>query len=393
MTKSKISIIISALFASQIMPAQAAQPDADSLIGNIYGGIHGAYLEADDDRLEGTNEELDNVIGLGLEAGYRLSAPLEFRLSYTHFNADLENGIDINGINKYSLDALYFPTHKNVYLLGGVNGFDFDADVEAAVNLGIGYRHYFTNQLATYIEGKANFQFDESYTDGIARIGLVYFFGHNSSQSVISTPVNAVKKELETKSKEIVTAVVDVIDIDKDGVPDNRDNCLTTPENNKVDKMGCTIVEVVDADNDGVIDSEDKCLTTPANDKVNAMGCTTFAEENLSYRLSVNFDSNKAVVKPQYFQEIKEVSDFLNKYPHVEITIDGYTSIKGSASYNKKLSQQRADAIVDLLVDKYNIDSSRMKAMGHGENNLIDTRDTAEAHQANRRIEVNVKEN
>lgn len=404
MIKNKLALIIGAVLASQMMAVQAAQPDADVLIGQFNGGLHGAYLGADNDRLAGPH--FDKGLGLGIEGGYRLSAPIELRLSYTRFNADLNNGGSIDGINKYSFDALYFATHKNLYLLGGVNGVDFDSGVEPAANLGLGYRHYFTNQLSAYVEGKANHQFsDDGYTDMIAQTGLVYFFGQNkTNQSVVPEKAAVVviadndKDGIPDDQDKCLTSAANAkvdsmgcaifMDADKDGIEDSKDKCLTSQANETVDAMGCAVV--LDADKDGVLDSEDKCLATPENNKVDAMGCTVFAEEDLSYRLSVNFDNNKTNVKSEYYGEMQKVADFLNKYPQVEVTIDGYSSTQGRASYNKKLSQQRADAVAALLADKYGIDKTRMKAMGHGEVNLIDKRDTKEAHQTNRRIELNI---
>jgi len=153
----------------------------------------------------------------------------------------------------------------------------------------------------------------------------------------------------------------------------------------------------IDNDNDGVEDSVDQCLTTPKSDKVDEAGCTVFTQENFSFRLSVQFDSSKSVVKKEYYAEIAQMAAFFKQYPHIKATVDGYSSVDGNDAYNKKLSQQRADAIVEradaiveMLVTKYGIDASRLTAIGHGETNLIDTALTAEAHKKNRRIEVNV---
>ena len=344
MMKHKTSLLVSTLLLTQFNVANAEQPDADTLVGNYYGGFHGAYLEADDDRLESGNE-FTRSGGLGVELGYRLSAPVELRLSYTRFASELHEGENIQGINKYSLDTLFFPTEKNLYLLGGVNALDFNTDTEAAVNVGLGYRHYFSNQFAGYVEGKGNYQFDDKQTDGIAQVGLVYFF--NTNEKVV-----AVEPEPYVAPAPVV----------------------------------------VDTDKDGVVDGVDQCPATPTTDKVDEVGCTVFEQERLSYRLAVNFDNNKAVVKPEYYSELADVAAFLKQYPHVDITVDGYTSVLGKASYNQQLSEKRAAAVAELLTSEYGIASSRVTPVGHGETNLIDSSNTSEAHKMNRRIEININE-
>lgn len=365
MIKHKIPLLVSTILLSQVFTAQAQQPDAETLVGNFYGGIHGVYLQADNDRLNGLDDKFDKGYGLGLEGGYRFNNPLELRLSYTSLKTELKKGADINGINKYALDLLYFPTHKNFYLLGGIGALNFDSETESAANLGLGYRHYFTEQFAGYVEAKAHHQFEGSYTDGLAQVGLIYFFGRNEK----SIPIETSQVETKVESAEVVAKEEPVV------------------------AAAAVVAEIEqDSDNDGIVDSKDQCPTTPENDAVDEMGCTVFAEEKLSYRLSVNFDNNKSVVKPEYYEELGKVADFLKKYPHVEISVDGYSSSKGNAEYNKKLSQQRADSIASLLTSEYGIDATRMTPIGHGETNLIDERDTNEAHQKNRRIELNIDE-
>ena len=378
MNKYKLSLITSSLLLAQALPAYATDVDADSLIGKFYGGIHAAYLNADNDRIDDEENDFNKGTGLGLEGGYRLTAPLEFRLSYSHFKSEDD---DPDNVNKASFDALYFPTEKNVYLLGGLSSLDLDSSWDASVNAGAGYRHYFSQDLAVYAEGKVNYQFEDTEADTIAQIGFIYFFGADQKASPIKpivTPakVASFKKAVVEAPAKVIEAVVEapakVIEV--------------------VAEAPAKIIEsvFVDNDNDGVEDSIDQCLTTPKSDKVDEVGCTVFAEENLSFRLSVQFDSSKSVVKKEYYAEIAQMAAFFTQYPHIKATVDGYSSVDGNDAYNKKLSQQRADAIVAMLVANYGIDASRLTAIGHGETNLIDTAVTAAAHKKNRRIEVNV---
>jgi len=367
MNKYKLSLITSTLLLTQALPAYATDVNADSLIGKFYGGIHAAYLNADNDRIDDEENDFNKGTGLGLEGGYRFSAPLELRLSYSHFKSE---DSDPDSVNKASFDTLYFPTEKNVYLLGGLSSLDLDSSWDASVNAGVGYRHYFSHDLAVYAEGKVNYQFEDTEADTIAQIGFTYFFGANQKTSPIE-PIIAPVKAASFKQA-VVEKPVKAIEA--------------------IAEAPAKIVEsaFIDNDSDGVEDRADQCLTTPKSDKVDEVGCTVFAEESLSFRLSVQFDSSKSVVKKEYYAEIAQMAAFFKQYPHIKATVDGYSSVDGNDAYNKKLSQQRADAIVNMLVTDYGIDASRLTAIGHGETNLIDTALTAAAHKKNRRIEVNV---
>jgi len=104
--------------------------------------------------------------------------------------------------------------------------------------------------------------------------------------------------------------------------------------------------------------------------------------------LNVLFDTGKAVVKTRYYKEIQKVADFMEKYPAAAAVIEGHTDSVGKAAANVKLSQRRADAIKKILVQKYKIEASRIKAVGLGPKNPIADNKTAEGRQKNRRVEA-----
>lgn len=167
-------------------------------------------------------------------------------------------------------------------------------------------------------------------------------------------------------------------DTDKDGVFDNLDKCPATPTGVKVDANGCPL----DTDKDGVPDYLDKCPTTPAGMPVDKEGCHP---ETLTIKLDILFDTAKADIKKKYHEEIGKVAEFLQKYPTVSGTIEGYTDNVGDAGMNKKLSQRRADSVVKYLIDKYGIDAKRIQAVGYGEDKPFADNKTAEGRQQNRR--------
>jgi len=108
--------------------------------------------------------------------------------------------------------------------------------------------------------------------------------------------------------------------------------------------------------------------------------------ERLCMGLVIDFDSGKADIKPQYRDEIAKVADFLKSYPSTTALIEGHTDSIGTPAANMKLSQQRAENVVNYLVDNFGIDRSRLAAKGYGSTMRIAYNNTSEGRQKNRRI-------
>lgn len=146
----------------------------------------------------------------------------------------------------------------------------------------------------------------------------------------------------------------------------------------------------VDSDDDGVFDNEDNCPNTEAGLKVDDAGCAVVLKENVTIELRVNFANNSAEVTSEYFPEIKQVADFLSQYKGTTVEIQGYTDDRGSAEYNRKLSDRRAKAVAEVLTSQFSVESSRVSAKGYGEANFIGDNNTAEGRAANRRVVAEV---
>lgn len=108
--------------------------------------------------------------------------------------------------------------------------------------------------------------------------------------------------------------------------------------------------------------------------------------DRLCTNLNMEFDTDKADIKPQYHEAIATVGEFMKKYPTTTAIIEGHTDNVGGAAYNMKLSQKRAENVVAYLVKNFGIDSSRLEAKGFGETRRIAYNSTAEGRQKNRRI-------
>jgi OOP family OmpA-OmpF porin len=172
------------------------------------------------------------------------------------------------------------------------------------------------------------------------------------------------------------------MDDDGDGVVNSLDRCPNTPRGAKVDVNGCPI----DSDGDGVYDYLDKCPNTPRGLAVDNRGCPLPIKERVSIELQVQFDFDKAVVKPEFHDHLRGVANFLKTYPNTRVTLDGHTCWIGTEDYNQDLSERRAGNVKAYLVDKFGIAESRLTTRGYGESQPIASNDTREGRMQNRRV-------
>ena len=174
------------------------------------------------------------------------------------------------------------------------------------------------------------------------------------------------------------------LDRDNDGVPDHKDQCPDSKAGAAVDDSGCVIDN--DIDKDGVANSVDQCPNTSAGRQVDAKGCKFVLTRTEEISMEVNFASNSSNVEQGEYPEIEKVAKFLQKYGDVSTVIEGHTDDRGAASYNLNLSQARASAVRNVLIERYGIAANRVTAQGFGEANPIETNDTKAGRLANRRV-------
>lgn len=104
----------------------------------------------------------------------------------------------------------------------------------------------------------------------------------------------------------------------------------------------------------------------------------------------VSFDFDSADLKPAFTPTLNKVADILQRYPKTVIHVVGHTDSVGSESYNQRLSEQRAQSVVDFLAAR-GVEPSRLYASGRGELEPRASNDTEAGRQLNRRVELFVK--
>ena len=92
------------------------------------------------------------------------------------------------------------------------------------------------------------------------------------------------------------------------------------------------------------------------------------------------------------YPELARLVLLLNDVPSLKIEISGHTDNIGAVSFNELLSQRRADAVVNYLVEK-GVSIERLSARGYGQTNPVDSNDTPESRASNRRTEFEIIEN
>lgn len=104
----------------------------------------------------------------------------------------------------------------------------------------------------------------------------------------------------------------------------------------------------------------------------------------------VTFDTDSAILKPQFSPALDKVANVLTQYEKTYIDILGHTDNTGSDAYNMTLSQRRADSVATYLASR-GVQRARMGVEGRGESQPIATNDTAAGRQANRRVEIKLR--
>jgi OOP family OmpA-OmpF porin len=128
---------------------------------------------------------------------------------------------------------------------------------------------------------------------------------------------------------------------------------------------------------------ENKLATFIENKDVEVDKTTWFNFDRITFEVG----SNR--LSPESLEQTKNIAEILKAFPSASLKIGGYTDNTGSADLNKRLSQERADA-VKLAIVSEGIESIRLEAEGYGQEHPVASNDTEEGRAQNRRIAVRV---
>lgn len=309
---------------------------------------------------------IDDNLVYGGSVGYRFTPALQAELNYLRTDTDRthttghahDNLYSANGLYNFNTDGKFQP-----YVLLGVGQRRLKADTlsgatDTVVNGGLGAFYKLTDNFRLRGELRAVQDTDEKYLDGVAIVGLEMAYGSFGSKPVAYTPA----PQPEPTPEPVRAKPAPVVE------------------------PAPVVAAPLDSDHDGVPDSRDKCPGTPAGAVVDENGCPVVLKEAINHELKILFDTNKAVIKPEYKHEVADVAKLAKDYPNADIEIQGHTDASGSKALNNKLSEERAHAVRDMLVQEYGIDAKRITYKGYGSSQPVADNKTAEGKAKNRRV-------
>jgi OOP family OmpA-OmpF porin len=226
---------------------------------------------------------------------------------------------------------------------------NYDAVRKAAVNL----KNQYGDRICMYTVQIGNDPEAKKLLEQVAQEGQCGFYT-NADQIASSRGMAGFVEKIFLKKVEKVEVVEEVVVVAKPApCPDN--------------------------DGDGVCDKDDQCPNTPKGANVNYRGCWVLGD--------IFFDFDKYNIKPRFYPELDAVVQILNNNPSVKIRIEGNTDNIGTAKYNMRLSERRANSVMEYLV-KAGIDKNRLSTIGYGFSKPVATNATPGGRALNRRVEL-----
>ncbi|MGE0371134.1 MAG: OmpA family protein [Gammaproteobacteria bacterium] len=379
------SILTLATVALLATPAVQANTDSGWYLAPALN-----YVIADEDR------DADDDLGFQLGLGKRLndSWNLEgvFEIDTLDFDAGggkfKQRGGALDGLYFFNRDAAFSP-----YGLLGAGVLNTKTPAEKGtnpmLNAGVGF---LSNVLgdAVALRGEARYRYDgddssvsseDSFGDWIITLGLNIPLGGSDAPAPVAAPAAAPVAEAPAPALAPAPAPAPA-DSDGDGVTDDNDACPDSPAGARVDARGCE----PDSDGDGVVDSADRCPDSAAGAKVDIHGCEIKAIIELP---GVNFETGSARLLPESTAILDEAAATLRKHPEIRAEVAGHTDSSGSRAFNVKLSQQRAESVMNYLVGQ-GVAAGNLTAQGYGPDRPEADNATAAGRAANRRVELKI---
>ncbi len=389
-------IAVAALSAAIATPVLAEERQE-----TIYLNPFAGFQYFDDKR------DLSETGTFGLGAEYRFAPHWAVEAVYSSADADRKGAPGSSDFDEIRLDGTYYFAGQdqawNPYLSLGAGRADFGDGAaaprtsgsnhdESRVNVGAGVRYNVSDSISLRGDLREFHGIDESTFDTMVSLGISFAFNRIVGEAA---PADSDKDGVPDNHDQCpgtpAGATVDSTgcepDADMDGVADARDACPNTPQGAEVDARGCEL----DSDNDGVVNSKDQCPNTTAGAEVDATGCVGVVEIIETFEIEVRFPTNSSVIGNSYDAEISRVADFLKANPETIVEIAGHTDSMGEADYNQLLSQRRAEAVAERLTGPLGVDPERVNTKGYGEEAPIASNDTAEGRAANRRVEARIQ--
>lgn len=169
-------------------------------------------------------------------------------------------------------------------------------------------------------------------------------------------------------------------------------------------KSAIALVAVLSLFSAGVVSAELDALKGLGKDlgKEAGKAVKTGAKENLLAAITkklkkvqnekgpIKFKTGKAEIDPSCDKSMIAIAAIMADYPGFHVQVDGHTDNVGNPEANKKLSQERADAVVKYLIEKKGVEAKRLSAKGFGDSQPIADNKSKKGQAKNRRVDFTV---
>ncbi len=308
---------------------------------------------------EGNEDMTKSFPNVGLRLGYNFTKYIGIE-GYGHFGQSEVNSLIAKpnvDVSSYGVEGIFnlLPNQKLVpFLAVGVGGIHYSAAYQNTTedkknkftaDYGYGVKYYLSDDFALRMDIRHVMPFSDMHNNMLVSFGLNFAFG-------------GAKKVVQTAAQEVV-------------------------EEAKPQAAAAPVVEEVKAQPEApvVVEEVKREPKTQVREEVDEQGRAT---------LEVLFDFDKATIKKNYSKDIDHMVGVMKEHSDLNLTIEGHTDNVGKAAYNKKLSQQRADAVKNYMVKKGGVDASRLKSVGYGQEKPVAPNKTKADRAKNRRVEAAV---
>jgi OOP family OmpA-OmpF porin len=305
------------------------------------------------------DQKLSNTLVNGISLGYSFTKYFGVEASGEYIATDYDltvSGSRSTNVGNYRLDGIFnlIPDSRLVpFVFAGFGGqsINYPENVPnrtaSAVDYGAGLKFFFTDWLALRADVRQIYVFDNSKKDIEYTLGLTFYFGGPKPATVAKyeptaqpTPEPMAKERVVTKASE----------------PKVEEKVVAKATEPKVEPKAEEPVIIL--------------ATEPmVEEKVVAAVSATKAEEKIIILAfeDVHFDFDKSTLRPEAQTILKRNIQLLIDNPKAKVRIAGYTSASGTEAYNQKLSERRAKAVQEYLINEGVITRDRLSTIGYGE--------------------------
>ncbi len=306
-------------------------------------------------------------------------------------------------------DALFHFTRwerLDPYLAGGL-GFilygddaldNGDSRSAFVLRAGAGLMYHFNDAWAFRTDWRLLMTTDNTEFNTVADVGVVWTWGAGVPPDILATdgPIDSDGDGLSDEHERRIGTDPYDPDTDKDGLTDGQEVLIykTDPLNPDTDFDLLTDGEEVlkyktdplnrDTDGGGVYDGHE--VLEDGTDPLYG------PDDLMMFELNINFDYDKSIIKPVYFDDLDKIVKVLKRHPEATALIEGHADRlrTSKAAYNRRLSERRAEAVRQYIAAK-GVGANRMRAVGYGFDRPKAAQNLDTGTPANRRVEVFIR--